>query len=608
MLSKLMRFYEGDQPFIFFSYSSKNEELADEIIELLIEDNYRVFCFDSSKDFSETIRERVFKSSLFVVLLSKEYLASFSTLEVLNYAKKLNKDILVITILENENLGEALTNEINRISPLKVINYQNSRILESQLSEIEGTKNYLKVPEEIIKDYLPLANSGNEEAMYYLGVNYNKIDDFEKALAWYKKAAELGDNKSLYTLGVDYSKFDEEKALDYWKRAAQAGNVEALYKIGLYYFDKKEYASALPWLSKSTKYSDKGLFEIAYIYHKYLKDYDKAEELYLYLAQRNNFEAMVNLGVIYGDIKKDYDKAIYWLEKAGKKGIILGYHNLGNVYAKELENYEKAIEAYNNAIALGGVENYTRIAKLYEYNLKDYRNAVINYEKAIENNIEVSNNLFSLIRIYNNVFNNKEKTVFYIKKYLDRGYATKDQYNDLTQILGFDYVNKGEYEEAIKWLEVSANNNDLTSIKELAYLYATFYQDDEENILKWNLKAAELGDTTSLFNSGIYLYRRGEIDKALRYLKLAAEDGFFDALDVLKNHYYSSNKKQRKEGIEFFEKLANQGNADAMYELYYLYAKGFHLKKSTDWLLKAYEAGCKNISDDLLKRLDKIYK
>ena len=66
-----------------------------------------------------------------------------------------------------------------------------------------------------LREWRPLAEQGDAEAQFNLGVMYSKgqgvAQDDAQALAWYRKAAEQGYAKAQFNLGLMY---DEGRGLD----------------------------------------------------------------------------------------------------------------------------------------------------------------------------------------------------------------------------------------------------------------------------------------------------------------------------------------------------------------------------------------------------------
>ena len=114
------------------------------------------------------------------------------------------------------------------------------------------------------KLWLPLAEQGNEDAQFNLGVMYDdgrgvKQDDFE-AVKWFRKAAEQGDASAQLYLGAMYGKGlgvkqDDVEAVKWYRKAAEKGDADAQVLLGLAYLLGKggqfNKSLAKEWLGKA---------------------------------------------------------------------------------------------------------------------------------------------------------------------------------------------------------------------------------------------------------------------------------------------------------------------------------------------------------------------
>lgn len=84
----------GWEPYIFLSYSHKNDEQASEVIEFLQSKGYRIW-FDqginTGTDWAKVIAERLKKSKGVLSIITKEYFDSTNCMDELNFAKDKKK-------------------------------------------------------------------------------------------------------------------------------------------------------------------------------------------------------------------------------------------------------------------------------------------------------------------------------------------------------------------------------------------------------------------------------------------------------------------------------------------------------------------------------------
>ena len=97
--------YEGDEKYIFISYSHKNKAEAESFIGRLQHDGYRVWYDEGihpGSEWDEFIATHVENCALFFALMSAEYMQSDNCKDELNFARDLNKKRVLIFLEEVE--------------------------------------------------------------------------------------------------------------------------------------------------------------------------------------------------------------------------------------------------------------------------------------------------------------------------------------------------------------------------------------------------------------------------------------------------------------------------------------------------------------------------
>ena len=108
----------------------------------------------------------------------------------------------------------------------------------------------------------PLADQGDADAQYNLGVMYNNGDgvpqDYAEAMKWHRKAANQGNGNAQFNLGFMYDRGrgmrqNYAEAVKWYRLAANQGVAVAQYKLGLIYHDgqgvPRDYVQAHMWFS-----------------------------------------------------------------------------------------------------------------------------------------------------------------------------------------------------------------------------------------------------------------------------------------------------------------------------------------------------------------------
>ena len=229
------------------------------------------------------------------------------------------------------------------------------------------------------KEYLDLAASGDQAAMYYVGSSYydGTADDGERdfcaeALYWLARCAAAGKNAhAMRKCGICYENDNRPtEAIAMYRAAADLGDAESMYRIAEYYT------------------SDEGAFEG-------LADTlaDKAKELYL-SAYRGGYtrarSSLLEMGVDVSDIKDIPDLVVNDLLFDVSYGLMHAEFELGHLYIREDLNYNLFSEAmmlFRRAHERGHSPSTYFLGYMYEHGVgvrKDKAEALKLYSIAAE--------------------------------------------------------------------------------------------------------------------------------------------------------------------------------------------------------------------------------
>jgi len=102
-----------------------------------------------------------------------------------------------------------------------------------------------------LKEFQPLAASGNAEAQFYVGLMYDNgegvpqdyrqvVTHVQQAMAWYRKSAEQGFAPAQTNLGIlletgGQIERNYKEAASWYRKAAEQGNAAAQFNLGLIY-------------------------------------------------------------------------------------------------------------------------------------------------------------------------------------------------------------------------------------------------------------------------------------------------------------------------------------------------------------------------------------
>lgn len=99
-----------------------------------------------------------------------------------------------------------------------------------------------------LKELRPLAEKGNSNAQFFLGVMYGMgqgaRQDYAESTMWFRNAADQGNPNAQACLGILYSqgrgvKQDFAEAAKWYRKAAEQGNANAQNNLGAFYGEGK---------------------------------------------------------------------------------------------------------------------------------------------------------------------------------------------------------------------------------------------------------------------------------------------------------------------------------------------------------------------------------
>ncbi len=257
-------------------------------------------------------------------------------------------------------------------------------------------------------DAVEYADSSNPRVSLILGLKHlrqgkDKQGNFEageKALLY---AAQNGVKEAFFELGKLYDpngkgwQTSQEKAKIWYMKAFENG----IYEAGLYLANMLEKAgdvkSAFVWISKTAEHDvleAQRLLALMYKEGRGVKrNLEKAIQLYEAIANQNDVDAMLALGVIYGYRQSEvfnYSIALEWFTKAAEEENDRAQLVVAIMYEKGLgteKNLLKAAGWYEKAAKNGSKEAKEWLGKNLERvrQEKSQRERQVNYvEKAVE--------------------------------------------------------------------------------------------------------------------------------------------------------------------------------------------------------------------------------
>ena len=529
-------------------------------------------------------------------------------------------------------------------------------MLKLSLLHFHG-KGVKKDKQKAIKLMIDSAKLDNLTAMIYLGNYYQRTEDYDSSLKWFRRAAKRGSEYALFRLGLYYESAKNKNyqmAYKHYLKAAKLGYCDAMVNIGILYergnLGEPNYLEAMKWykkasllnnttahynlaihyefmkkfdlsfkhLSQAVKLGDNGACLALGKYYKYgkgntKKDLEKAYELISKALQANNRSAMYELAGIYRNkAYKNYDplKAIKWYKAAAKQSHDNAMVRLALIY--ELgdgvtTDEKKAIFWYQKASKLNNAIAAFNLALIYENN-QDFSKAYNQYQQAAKNgDVDALIKLgdYHLEGITTTRSIDKAKA-FYIK-------AARLNHPIASYKLAIAYINANDDKSALVWLQKSAKNGHSDAICELAQFYENGRAVQANSTIAYNyyLKAAEQDHPHALYKLASYLEEglvvERNYNKALKYYYKATEFNYPKAFSKIA-HFYKNGlgvQVNLQKAFNNYAKGSKEGAVEATYELAICYEKGLgtrvNIEKAFYYYLKASKL---NHRDAMLKVAD----
>ena len=120
--------YKGNEPYIFVSYAHRDSDRVFPIIRQMQDDNYRVWYdegVDPGTEWDDNIAGYINRCTVFIALLSENYIASKNCKDELSYSRELDKHQLLV-YLEDVNLPEGLKMRLNRLQAIFWYRYKDN--------------------------------------------------------------------------------------------------------------------------------------------------------------------------------------------------------------------------------------------------------------------------------------------------------------------------------------------------------------------------------------------------------------------------------------------------------------------------------------------------
>ncbi len=359
--------------------------------------------------------------------------------------------------LDETGLADKYLNRVLMTDP------QNIEILSLLASVYSRQRNY----EAAVSSYKTVIelNDKKDEAHLGLGLVYLSMRQYKEALLSLEKAIQLNSDYAdyYYQIGnINESLKEYTKASDAYERFLDSKPEkpwDAYYHLGLCRRELSEYEKAITAFQGALKGNPQDVKINTDLAQSFLKaaQYEKAEEIYKFLAQLNPEDATLYYRTIlsmYNEVKM-HDKAI----EAANKIIELNpndadaVYNLGYMYFM-LNKHKEAVQTFKKVLELrpNFEYAYANLGNCY-FQLKNYSQALWAYKKLVEIAPENSDAWFNMavsymqLKRFNNALRALKETIKLRPNYavayynlavvymnLHDNYSARDVYKQLTKI------------------------------------------------------------------------------------------------------------------------------------------------------------------------------
>lgn len=336
--------------------------------------------------------------------------------------------------------------------------------------------------------------------------HYNAGNEDEGIRLW-KQGADEGDLRAFYNLGViEREAGNFVAAINLWQKPGAAGNVDAQFNLGLAYNRLGNQERAEEWFVKAETAGDK----MASVMLAAIRGEDTSDPEFN--PFRENDERLPE------EDKQAEDHEVL-LERINQ-GDMAAADELGTIMGRD-GFFEEAMQFHLMAAQSGNIEAQGNLGvDLYRQGKTD--EAIYWYTKAAQAGSALAQNNLGTLYL-------SEGKPELAKPWLQMGIESGniDSIMNLAQI----FMAEEEFKEVIRLLEPLATDGVAAARNDVARAYVRL-GDHAEAKANWTA-AAQQGHTFAMVNLGIFFGQEGNVDMAMRWLKLADSLGQPAAKNVI---------------------------------------------------------------------------
>ena len=407
-----------------------------------------------------------------------------------------------------------------------------------------------------------------------------------------RKAAKKGDREAQYLYARELQNKNKSKktAFKYARQSAESGLAEAQNLLGGFYqfgfgVEKNEKQACEFYQLAADQGYAKGQLNVGNCYRDGsdgTHDYAEAAKWYLSSAEQGNAAAQAELGQLYNQgrgVEKDYNKALDWAKKSAEQAYPKSYYILGYIYDLGLGVNEDDVEAvkwYRLGADQNDASSINALGTSYYFGngIEKNTNEAFRLWKlaADQGNGHALHNIGALYDNGEIVKKNKAKANKYFASAMEVG--NSQAFASLARNLVFGngpetilrsyegYVVPPRIKSGVELYHKAADEHDLTSAQgKLCHFYEGGYyglQMDKNKAIFYCQKAAGKGDAFSQNTLGLIFRERGDLKKAEKWLRMAADQKNLYAMVYLARILVNYDSIDDVEEAASLFKLANR--------------------------------------------------
>jgi uncharacterized protein len=300
------------------------------------------------------------------------------------YKNELIAEASPLTKVEDANKWEKKAKKCTNITPGKLSDLQEG--IEAFVNDqYDRAINYLK----------PLAKENNDEAQFYLGFSYYRLDpNSSESIYWLSQSAEQGNTKAKNVLDILGVKPEPEQEPEPEPEPEPDPPVKGNYQKGLNAYNKADYKTALEeWLpfAKNNPIHAQVQYYLGYMYYAGLGaniSHKKAFEWFTKAVNLNNLDAQYYVGLMHYEgqhVSQSSINAFFWFEKAATRGYAQAQYRLAKLYYDGngvRKNLKKAEEWATQSANQGNYFAKTLLTEIEKINPPSTKDGL--YQKGLE--------------------------------------------------------------------------------------------------------------------------------------------------------------------------------------------------------------------------------